>query len=75
MPPKFYNPRDVHVRKKDREYYEKLVFSYNNRFSNMKGSFKIPGDMVGKVVNYLYANQSNDINEALNFYHSLGDKF
>jgi len=75
MPPKFYNPRDVHVRKKDRDYYENLVVSYNNRFSDMKGSFKIPGNMVPKVVNYLYANQSNDIREALNFYHALGHKF
>jgi len=74
MPPKFYDPRTPHVRKKDIEYYENLVYNYNNRFDNMKGSFKISSDMVPKVVNYLFANQSNDINSALNFYHALGHK-
>ena len=75
MPPKFYDPRTPHVRKKDREYFEKLVHDYNSRYSNMTGSFKIPKNMVPKVVNYLYANQSDDIKTALNFYHSLGHEF
>jgi len=74
MPPKFYDPRTPHVRKKDREYYENIVYDYNNRFVNMSGSFKISKSMVPKVVNYLYANQSNDVKSALNFYHSLGHK-
>lgn len=80
MSPKYPLPfKDpVHSRtanERSLNYYKMLVKAYNIRQQIKGNPFKIPDRLHGQIAGYLHHNKSDDVHEALTYFHITGTKF